>query len=215
MSPAERLRGLGLELGLGSEPERVLEPLKAFYRQVDGALASAAEGLGLPCRAGCDACCREAVFLSAPEFLLIAAVLFDNPPLQSEVVPRMLSLAARFADELELLEVLPAGRERDEVASRVKFDCPLLDAGGRCRVHAARELNARTFGQAWDEHLDGPFGCGLTHERLTVLGGGGAPSRQGLPGARAWRESLREQVPGVGDVHVYPWWFDRYRTWME
>lgn len=121
----------------------------------------------------------------------------------SALVARMAELADRFADELELLETIEPGDERDEVAARVKFECPLL-VGGACSVYEARELNARTFGQTWDRRGGGPYGCELTHARLRVLGPdvGGA-----LVDARDARQRLVEAVPGTERVHVYPWWF--------
>lgn len=117
----------------------------------------------------------------------------------------MAAIARRFEDELELLETIEPGPERDEVAARVKFDCPLLD-GGACSVYGARELNARTFGLTWDRRGAAAYGCGLTHERLRVLGPNAGP---GLVDARDVRRRLVALVPGTERVHVYPWWFAR------
>jgi hypothetical protein len=203
------LRGLSEALGLGPDPERALAPLRAFYRRLDDALSRASAGLELPCGAGCSDCCHEAVFVSAPEFLLVAEALWAWPSdARRSVVEAMGALARRFEDELELLELLEPGPERDEVAARVKFSCPLLDALGRCRVYAARELNARTFGQTYDGLRGTPYGCHRTHARLRVLG------QPELPDARAWRRALVASVPGAGAVRVYPWWFARYEAYF-
>ena len=173
---------------------------------MDAALREGREGLDLPCKLGCDDCCHESVFLSAPEMLAVAnAILAWPDEARREVVDQMLALADRYADELELLEILEPGAERNEVAARVKFRCPLLDGGGGCRVYSARELNARTFGQTCDEAASAPYGCELTHARLAILG---QPS---LPGARAMRHRLVSAVPGTERVHVYPWWFAQLR----
>lgn len=201
------LRSLSEALGLGSDPERALRPLRALYRRLDDEVAHSTADLALPCRAGCSACCHESVFLSGPEFLLVAEALLAGPRARRrEVVEAMQDLARRFADELELLETLEPGPERDEVAARVRFRCPLLDADERCSVHPVRELNARAFGQSWDGLRGSPYGCGLTYERLRVLG----PRARVLPDARAWRRALADEVPGTETVHVYPWWFARY-----
>lgn len=206
------LRSLAEALGVGSDPERALRPLRALYRRLDDELARSTADLGLPCRSGCSACCHESVFVSGPEFLLVAEALLEGPRSRRRAVVRAMSeLACRFADELELLESIEPGPERDEVAARVRFRCPLLDADERCSVHPVRELNARVFGQSWDRQRGAPYGCGLTHERLRVLGSR-APA---LPDARAWRRALAAEVPGTEVVHVYPWWFARYAEHLD
>lgn len=202
------LVALSEALGLGSDPDAVLHVLSTLYREVDRAIEEGAAGLGLPCEPGCDACCHEAVFVSAPEFLAVARDLIERRTVEErrDLVKKMRAIAADFEDELELLETIPPGEERDEVAARVKFRCPLLGADGRCTVYEARELNARTFGQAWDGARDQPYGCELTHRRLRVL----QDPRAGLADAREVRRRLKARLSGTERVHVYPWWFARY-----
>lgn len=203
-----KLVALSEALGLGSDPRAILADLSALYREVDQLVAAGAEGLDLPCKPGCDACCHEAVFVSAPEFLAVGRDLLENRSVEERraLVDEMRAIAARFEDELALLETIPAGHERDEVAARVKFRCPLLGRDGRCTVYEARELNARTFGQSWDGRQEQPYGCELTHERLRVL----PETGRRLADARKMRRRLRDRLPGTERVHVYPWWFDRY-----
>lgn len=204
-----RLDRLAAALGLGEAAAPVLERLKSFYQQVDRELSDGAAGLELPCRMGCDACCHESVFVSAPEVLLVAEELLatrTRPELEV-LVEQMRELARQFEDELELLETIPPGSERDEVAARVRFRCPLLSGEGTCSVYGSRELNARTFGQSWDTARDEPYGCTLTVGRLQVVG---APRARRLSSARALRAELSRHVPGTERVHVYPWWFARF-----
>ena len=99
------------------------------------------------------------------------------------------------------------GDERDEVAARVKFRCPLLGSSGACTIYPARELNGRTFGQAWDRKKGGAYGCTLTHARLAVLPPEDGPQ---MIDARDARARLAALVPGTERVHVYPWWFARH-----
>jgi Fe-S-cluster containining protein len=206
-----RLVRLSIALGLGDAPEVVLAPLRALYADVDRALDAAAAGLELPCKPGCDACCHESVFVSAPELLLLLEALLRRPEAERRrVTAEMLALAERFEDELEQLEQFPAGPERDEVAARVRFRCPLLGPDGACTVYAARELNARSFGASWDGASGEAYGCELTRGRLRVL-----PTRPPLPDARALRRRLAETVPGTERVHVFPWWFRRLRAELE
>jgi Fe-S-cluster containining protein len=210
VSPA--LQALADELELGPAAP-VLHTLSVLYREVDLEVERQSVGLELPCRAGCDACCRESVFLSAPEFLLVASHLAASWS-KSELtalLDQMSALADRFADELELLESILPGAERDEVAARVKFDCPFL-SDSRCRIYSVRELNARTFGSSWDATRHEAYGCELTHARLRVLGPEVGPK---LAGAREMRARLTNTLPNTARVHVYPWWFTRYRALVE
>lgn len=210
---SDALARLAAALGLGERPDEVQGAMAALYAGIDLEVSARARDKALPCHAGCDACCHEAVFVSAPEFFVVAAELllrFDAAARRA-LVAEMERLAERFEDELLLLEALPPGPERDEVAVRVRFRCPLLDGAGRCSVYAARELNARTFGASWDEAREEAYGCELTHARLRVLG---AAEARTLAGARAARRRLIAALAAVGldppggwPVHLYPWWF--------
>ena len=213
MSLDHPLDGLCADLGLGTRARSILAAMDRFYARADAAIAAGAADADLPCQAGCDLCCHEAVFVSAPEFLAVAAHLMTrvDASRRRALVGQMTEIAARFEDELLMLETLSAGAERDEVARRVRFRCPLLESSGRCSVYPVRELNARTFGHSRDEVRSEPFGCALTHERLRVLP---SETTARLVGARALRHQLRHEVPGVGAVHVYPWWFSRYGHWI-
>lgn len=208
-APAPGVDAIARALGLGDRAAPVLDALRAVYDALDHELSVAAAGLELPCRVGCDACCHESVFVSAPEVLAVFAHLLETttPEALGERVAQMRAIARAFEDELELLETIPAGAERDEVAARVRFRCPLLGPAGACTVYPVRELNARTFGAAWDGARQEPYGCELTAARLRVL-----PPEVGprLVGARDARARLAAAFPASERVHVYPWWFDRY-----
>jgi Fe-S-cluster containining protein len=210
---AQAADALAAELGLGPHAETALTTLAALYEALDVTLTARAAGLELPCRAGCDACCHESVFVSAPEVLAVFVYLRRTRSLAArlELLAEMRALAHRFEDELELLETITPGAERDEVAARVKFRCPLLGAAGECTIYPVRELNARTFGQAWDSARGEAYGCGLTQARLRVLPPAVGPS---LVEARAPRRALQAAFPSATEVHVYPWWFARYGEWL-
>lgn len=208
---------LAQALGFAAPAAEIVDTVRAVYAAVDAELTAAHAGLALPCGAGCDGCCHEAVFLSAPEFLVVAREVMGWPPAERRgLLERMRTIAARFEDELELLDALEAGPERDEVAARVKFSCPLLSEAGRCRVYGARELNARTFGGTLDEArgsgAEAAYGCEKTHARLAVLP---QPRVRALPGARAARARLVAAVSNTETVQVYPWWFTRYAVYFE
>ncbi len=205
-----QLGDLADALGLACRPQEILRQVQDAYAAIDAKLDAGAANLQLPCHAGCSECCREAVFVCAAEFFCVAEAVLSWPAAQRRILlDRMASVAATFEDEIELLETLDPGAERDEVAARVRFECPLLSEVGQCRVYAVRELNARTFGQAMDETRDEAYGCALTHARLAVLPNS---SKAGLYGAHQARQDFVRRVQGTEVVHVYPWWFTRYRT---
>ncbi len=208
---AARLEDLAKALGFQESAQDILGRLRTVYAQIDQRLAEGAQGLQLPCKAGCDACCHEAVFVCAPEFLAVAEQVMAWPQdRQDRLLHQMLQVASDFEDELELLELVDSGPERDEVARRIRFRCPLLSAEGGCTVYSARELNARTFGQSRHEGFDAPYGCELTHAALKVL-----PQRPALYGAQQARRALVQALERTERVQVYPWWFARYRSAFE
>lgn len=204
---------LSSALGLGSDAGAILGSLDQLYRAIDAEVAEQTAGQGLPCKMGCDACCHQSVFLSAPEFLRVAAELLATRSIEERrrVVSEMRALASRFSDELEQLEQFPPGAERDEVAARVAFRCPLLGSDGRCTIYPARELNARTFGATWDHRRAEPYGCPLTVARVLELGRSVA-ERWADP--RDARMRLARAVPGTEKVQLYPWWFEQYGRYL-
>ena len=199
MNPTDVARALGLPANYAP----VLESLRRFYFEADAALES---DVDLPCHKGCDACCHESVFVSAPEMMLIIEYLHTQDRLTS-VTEAMLRIAESFEEDFELLELLEPGAERDEVAARIKFRCPMLGDDGACTVYPVRELNGRSFGRSYDG--DTPYGCELTHERLRVL------QHPPLHDARALRRRLVAAVPEAQAVRTFPDWFQRLTSALK
>jgi Fe-S-cluster containining protein len=192
-------------VGLFEPSSAILRRLKAAYAAADRDVASGTDGRALPCGKGCADCCHESVFVSAPEWIgAVWALCEAEQSVQQDILRQMVELARRYEDEFELLESLQPGPERDEVAARVRFRCPILAADGACRIYRWRELNARTFGQAWDARRGHAFGCHRTHAQV---------GHQRLALVDAWdqRARLARAFPEAGRVHVHPWWFDRFR----
>ena len=121
--------------------------LAQLYRELDAALARTTATLDLPCKAGCDACCHQSVFLTPLEFL----AAWDW--LQSEVSQSELSAIVTKAIRIYRLNEAVINRldlpapdgEADHfsLVENLAFRCPLLAEDGRCMVHPARELYAR------------------------------------------------------------------------
>jgi hypothetical protein len=149
--------------------DAAMAALRAFYAEVDRRNGQNIAGLDLPCGQGCDACCHQSVFLTPLEFLTAwdwAQRHLSDAEL-SETVNRGLEL---FAQHQELIEALdrppPAGAcDHYEVASRLRFRCPLLSASGDCRIYPLRELYARMFGCSFYEE-GGIYGCQLVGKHL-------------------------------------------------
>jgi len=206
------LQGLSVALGFEVAPQEIIDRVYDVYAQIDHEIQANTQNLNLPCKAGCDACCHESVFLSAPEFLVVCAELISSrtPEALKDLVEEMRGLAEDFEDEIEFLEIATPGRERDEVAARIKFRCPLLSSDGLCSVYGARELNGRSFGHTWDSRNKEAYGCTLTREHLRILD----QDTPQLPDARQARMALVEAVPLTERVQVYPWWFTKYGEFL-
>ncbi|MEE2902634.1 MAG: YkgJ family cysteine cluster protein [Myxococcota bacterium] len=208
----ERIEKLAIAMGFTHSPERTIATVMAFYDSLQQDIKQVDASILLPCKEGCDACCHESVFLSAPEFLAVCNYLFEHreQAYREQLLREMIALAEEFADEIEFLESAPAGFERDEVAARIKFRCPMLSENGSCSIYPVRELNGRTFGKSWDSMNDEAYGCTLTRESLRIVD---APNTK-LPDARGVRSSFNELVEQNDFVHVYPWWFAKYRAFI-
>ena len=209
---SQNLNNLSRALGFAVSAESIIEKVQSVYTKLDEKLAQIPAELELPCKQGCDACCHESVFLSAPEFLVVSEFILRtfSADERNKLNTKMNELADAFEDELELLETISAGAERDEVAARIKFRCPLLDEDGSCRIYTVRELNGRSFGHAWDSARDEAYGCSLTRERLRVLDN----PKARLVDARWARQALVDAVPNTECVQVYPWWFKNYGQFL-
>ena len=210
---SDRIKKLAAAMGFTQSPEETITVVRDFYRSLQEKLEQTETGLSLPCKEGCDACCHESVFLSAPEFLTVCHYLFGHKDqrYRDNLLNAMCLLAEEFADEIEFLESASPGFERDEVAARIKFRCPMLTEEGGCSIYPVRELNGRTFGLSWDAKNNQAYGCTLTRDSLRVVE---SPANK-LLDARVVRKSFNELVELSDVVHVYPWWFLKYRSFIE
>ncbi len=139
--------------GMGVDLDDAFARLRALYVAVDARLAARSEGLALPCRRGCDMCCHQSVFVTPLEFLHAWDHLqaHHSPEVLAEVVAAGL---ATYREQRQLIDALdgppPPGEDGHlALARQLRFRCPLLDAGGACRVHPAREMGARLFGASF------------------------------------------------------------------
>lgn len=131
------------------------------------------------CRAGCDACCRHLIPVSAMEALDLARALGRLPAASREkVVSRFEAILARMEEEgmIEPSSAAPrtaiVSRERDpkaqwqDVSARyfdMQLDCPFL-SNGRCSIYADRPFACRDYNATTPREL-----CAKLDERVTVI----------------------------------------------
>jgi len=109
-----------------------------------------AKGKAISCRAGCGACCRQAVPVAEAEARNIAAMVDAMPE------PRRAEIRARFAAaERRLVEAALAGRLVDMPDGKTEINvsanyfslgipCPFLEAES-CSIHPDRPLGCREY----------------------------------------------------------------------
>jgi len=153
----------GFDLG------EVFSALDQVYRDIDARNERNTAGLSLPCHAGCDACCKESVFLTPLEFLGAWDLLqrsISDAQLEG-IVAAFLTLYERNRDLIVGLSRPPAAGESDHLrlALQLRYLCPLLDAAGACRIYARRELYGRLFGCSFNDD-SGIYGCPLVGKHL-------------------------------------------------
>jgi Fe-S-cluster containining protein len=124
-------------LGGDLSPTALADAAARAHAALDAAGASAlARGAAAPaCSAGCSYCCHVHADATVPELLAITRYLAAT---WSEA--SIEALRARLA--LQTRRVEPLSDEERWVA---KIPCALLDAAGRCSIHAARPLRCRAF----------------------------------------------------------------------
>jgi Fe-S-cluster containining protein len=133
-----------------------LEALLPVFQGISNEIArraatkAVADGATISCRAGCGACCRQAVPVSEAEAHMIAALVEAMPE------PRRSQIKARFvAAERKLEETTLASRVLDMADGSTVHDvgtkyfglgvpCPFLEAES-CSIHPDRPLRCREY----------------------------------------------------------------------
>lgn len=204
-----------------------LSVLAAFAQQltdliVDRAIrAERDRGRELSCRAGCGACCRQLVPLSAPEVFALADHAVRLEPKERDALfarYERLGQTLTQAGTMALLEELRRGEHRDcasDVAKRYfasSAPCPFLVADS-CSVHPQRPLICRLYNVTspaeWCAeparhrivHVPTPPSLGPALAELTADLCGGAAELVPLPLALDWAEQHAELAmqtwPGI------------------
>ena len=158
-------RPLEMEMTVPAQPVKPTRMLPLFQMITDAVVdtcceESAERGREISCKAGCAACCRQAVPVSELEVYRIAELVGEMPePMQSEVRERFSAAAAHFeetgwfgrmsdhfsrakGENKELTKIREVDLGAEYFGDRV--DCPFLD-NERCLIHNSRPVVCREF----------------------------------------------------------------------
>ena len=177
--------------------------------QVEQAIAQEeAAGRSLTCRAGCGACCRQLVPISAPEAFLLADHVASLPPDQRD---DSIARFGRLVEELRVRAAMPALQilARDYKQTDLKkvaenyfsygLPCPLL-LDESCSVYDVRPISCRDYNVTspaeWCIHptehtinkIPTPSGMSFALARLAAKLTGNAPELITLGLALDWAE---------------------------
>lgn len=136
-------------------PVDMLPLFLAFSEAISGAAAerSEAEGKPVSCRAGCAACCRQAVPISETEARYIAAMVAEMPADRRAHVKRRFEEAIAALDKAGLLpslrdaNSLKTQEERRDLGLRyfaAGVPCPFLE-DENCSIHEHRPISCREY----------------------------------------------------------------------
>lgn len=143
--------------------------LSVMYDAVDEAIAETTAALGLPCHKGCDACCRNSVFLTPLEFAYAWSWAQDHldDATRTGAIAKGLALYQKHHALIDAFEAPPPDGADDhyEIAKELHFACPLLDDQGSCMIYPARELLSRLFGTSFNAD-GGMYGCQLVQAHM-------------------------------------------------
>jgi len=115
-----------------------------------GAARVVAEGKSITCRAGCGACCRQAVPVAEAEARNLAALVAAMPAARRAEVQARFEVAERRLEEAALAGRLvnqPDGKAVIEVGVNyfhLGVPCPFLEAES-CSIHPDRPLRCREY----------------------------------------------------------------------
>ena len=214
-TPDGRIRG---QVRVDTGPMRLADLVPTAH-ELTGVIAARAnhragrEGKTITCRAGCGACCRQMVPLSAPEaFHLMEMVQDLDPVRRAFYLGRFEAIQARLEAEkmvgpmLDLAVGSDPQRSLNRKYFAMQMACPFL-VDESCSIHpdrpvACREYNV-TSSALWCRD---PFGNAV--EKV--------PMPLPLSAALAWLTAdLTGAPPALIPLTLVPWWVAGHREWNE
>jgi len=178
-----RIDGKPLELSMTvpAKPTTIRKMLPVFQRMSDSFVDLAignVESVGreVSCKAGCGACCRQAVPLSVPEAFDIARIVEDMPEERKKKVTERFEAAIQKLAEtgwFRRLDLAATLNDRDreliiEDYFKLGISCPFLE-NESCSIHSERPLACREYlVTSPAERCDEPFKGGVDGITLAV-----------------------------------------------
>lgn len=148
---------LELTMALPGRPVRPAEMLPVFLALSSQIVESAESddrdrGHSVSCRAGCGACCRQAVPVSEIEARHLRDVVESLPEPRRSVVRERFAAARRRVEEAGLIDALsaPDRADRERIDSlireyfRLGIPCPFLEDES-CSIHLVRPASCREY----------------------------------------------------------------------
>ena len=135
-------------------PRRMLPVFRSVCGSIVRTAVSQASDSGreVSCKAGCAACCRHLVPVSAAESAILREIIQDMPADKREVIKQRFSEVIRRLDEAGLLErlnfdVAPTGTDYHDLAIEylsLDIACPFLEDEA-CTIYSERPLVCREY----------------------------------------------------------------------
>lgn len=144
------------------KPQRMLPVFQGIANEIvaRGIERSAAAGKPVSCRAGCSACCRQPIMISAAEAYNLAGIVESMPEERRNAVKLRFRNAVERIEELgwfdrfdEFSAAARLGQKADLEGAFVtllseymaqRVECPFLD-GGLCSIYEDRPLMCREY----------------------------------------------------------------------
>lgn len=152
-----RGRKLGMRV---SVPDRDVRPaeLLPFYRSMSEAMMNmvthdaAASGYSVSCKAGCGACCRQLVPISAIEARQLTKLVEEMPEPRRSEIKRRFQEAIEKTARADLLARMSNPQDADPRTTReinleywkLRIPCPFLE-NESCSIYADRPIACREF----------------------------------------------------------------------
>lgn len=134
------------------EPVRPVDLLPIIQGFSNAVIDAATEGLGVTCRYGCAACCRQLVPVSVTEAIALIKLIDEMPAERKARVMERFRYALEQVEAAGILEHFKRGLLTNidisrEVALKyfdARIDCPFLEDEA-CIIHGQRPLSCREY----------------------------------------------------------------------
>ncbi len=143
---------ISASLQLPEHPIRPLDLLPVLQKFDDGFIATVLDGAEVSCRAGCGACCRQAVPITETEAFNLARVIDAMPEERRQRVLARFESTVAALDQAGMRDRLQPGLLKEKAEQRrmaleyfaLGLACPFLEQES-CSIHPDRPLSCREY----------------------------------------------------------------------